>query len=234
MRSSVLAAVMVLLVVAAAHAVERVPVHEVNIDAFSIDTQVGFEGVPADHVAVAWWIPPEFWEAIFTQDETMSETDLEAMLEAVHGTSLLAVVQADISYFGAFNYYGKETILGEMSLAFTDADGRHREMAPMSKLSQDLKLMLSVFTPILGAAMGDLGNNMHFYVLDDLTSHGRLMDPAEPGILDIELKSKEGDVMAGRLELPVNAMFVPRKCPNGKDAHVSWVYCPWTGEKLPE
>jgi hypothetical protein len=34
------------------------------------------------------------------------------------------------------------------------------------------------------------------------------------------------------LETPLNSLFVPRTCPNGKPAHVSWKFCPWGGERL--
>lgn len=234
MRSSLLAGVMILLIVSMAHAIERIPLADVDVDAFSIDTEIGFKGVAADQVAFAWWVPCEFWEAVFSQDETMTEADLAAMLEAVEGTSLLAVVQAEISYFGAFEFYDKETIAENLSLAFTDADGRHREAPLRTDLSPDLRLMLSVFTPLLGAAMGEMGMNMHFFVLEDRVEGRRLMDPYARGILDIEVKSNEGDVMVGSLDLPVNALFLPRICANGKEAHVSWAYCPWTGERLPE
>jgi hypothetical protein len=235
MRAPLLAGAMILLIVSMAHAIERVPITDVDADAFSMDTQIGFQGVGEDHMAFAWWIPREFWEVVFSQDETMTQADLNGMMEAVKGTSLLAVVQADISYFGAFNYYSKDEIEGGMTVSFTDETGKFREMKPLTDLSADLELMLSVFTPILGAAMGDLGNNMHFFVMgDEIFGGGRLMDPYEQGILDIEVKSKSDDVMPGSLVLPVNSLYVPRQCPNGKDAHVSWVFCPWTGEKLPE
>jgi hypothetical protein len=37
-----------------------------------------------------------------------------------------------------------------------------------------------------------------------------------------------------KIEMPIDALFVQRMCPNGKPAHVSWVVCPWDGGKLPD
>ena len=59
MRSPLLAGVMILLIVsmsdvAQSRAIERVPLGDVDVDAFSIDTEIGFKGVPADQVAFAW------------------------------------------------------------------------------------------------------------------------------------------------------------------------------------
>jgi hypothetical protein len=49
----------------------------------------------------------------------------------------------------------------------------------------------------------------------------------------IRVKLSNADaVHMAELELPLDSLFVPRLCPNGKPAHVSWDYCPWSGKKL--
>jgi len=120
-----------------------------------------------------------------------------------------------------------------MSLSFTAADGKRRTVTPMGTIDPNLGVVLAVFKPILGAAMGNLGNNMHFYVLDDrIEGAPRLLDPYREGLISVQLMRKNGDWMTAEIEMPLNSLFVPRKCPNGKDAHVSWKYCPWSGKRL--
>jgi hypothetical protein len=151
------------------------------------------------------------------------------------GISLLAVVQADISSVGAFKFYSKEEIEENMTLSYSGADGKRQKLTPVQSIDPDLEIVLGVFKPVLGAAMGNLGNNMHFYVLNDRAkSSPRLLDPYRKGQIDIRLARRDNVLMDASIEMPINALFVPRKCPNGKDAHVSWVYCPWTGKKLEE
>jgi hypothetical protein len=214
-------------------AADKKPIRDVDIDAITDDTQVSFTGAGNEHMALAWWVPIEFWQAILAQDNTISETEKNAMLDAMSGVSLLAVVQADITTLGAFKFYSKENIEKEMFISFTDPAGRNQRLRTMQTIDPNLEIVLGVFKPILGAAMGNLGNNMHFYVLNDRPGSSlRLIDPYQKGRISIQISKRGGDLMTAAIEMPLNSLFVPRKCPNGKDAHISWKYCPWTGKRL--
>ena len=216
-------------------AAEKKPLKDVDIDALSTDTQVTPQGAGANHVALAWWIPKEFWESISSRDATTSESDKKAMLDAMSSISLLAVVQADITAFGAFKFYSKEEIEKNLLISFSDADGKRQRLSPMQTIDPDLEVVLGVFKPILGGAMGNLGNNMHFYVLTDKSKSSlRLLDPYRKGQINIQLSRRDEVLMNASIEMPLNSLFFPRKCPNGKDAHISWKYCPWTGKRLEE
>ena len=216
-------------------AAERKPIEEVDSDQFTADTQVTPAGAGDDHVALVWWIPNEFWESILARDSTTAEADKQAMLDAMAGISLLAVVQADISQFGAFDFYSMEEVAEHMEISYTNDLGKQQNLVPMEDVNPDLEVVLGVFKPILGGAMGNLGNNMHFYVLGDVSENAdRILDPYEQGVIHFQLKRRDQGQLTGEIDLPLNALFVPRKCPNGKDAHVSWQFCPWSGERLPE
>lgn len=234
-RRSISICVILLALSGALSAVERRPIAEVDSDALIEDTQISPQGTGDDHVAVIWWIPVEFWQAMFARDPTASDDDTQAMLDALDGVSLLAVAQADISALGSFDFYPKDEVARTLSIRFTDAGGRTRTLVPMDAVNPDLRTVLAVFTPILGAAAGNLGSNIHFYVLDDrVDATTRRIDPYLSGDLEVRLMRRDGTPMAGSIPMPVNALYVPRKCPNGRDAHVSWRYCPWSGKRLPE
>lgn len=214
-------------------AAERKPLASVEADAFIKDTQVTMVGAGDDHVALAWWIPQEFWASTLARDPSISEKDKKEMLDTLEGVSLLSVVQADISAFGSFDFYSKAEIEEQMKLAVVTREEKSLRIAPLDEISGDLEILLGVLKPILGAAMGSMGNNMHFYVLDDTTeSPARLLDPYLEGKLDIELRRRDGARLHANIETPLNSLFVPRRCPNGKEAHISWNYCPWSGKKL--
>ncbi len=223
----------IVLAATCAMAAEKKLLKDVNIDAFTSDTQVLPIGAGDNHVALAWWIPNEFWESILSRDMTTSETDKKAMLDAMSGISLLAVVQADITRLGAFKFYSKEEIEKKMLVTFVAAGGKRQRLSLMQTINPDLEVVLGTFKPILGAAMGNFGNNMHFYVLNDKSKSSlRLIDPYRKGLISIKLAKRNGSLMIANIEMPLNSLFVPRKCPNGKDAHISWKYCPWTGKLL--
>jgi len=216
-----------------AFTIEKRPLEEVDPDAFTTETQANAAGGGDDHVAIVWWIPNEFWESILLRDPTMNPTDRQAMFDALEGISLLVVVQADISRLGAFQFYSKEEIERNLTIAFTEKTAMPLQISPIQDISADLQLVLNIFKPILGSAMGNLGNNMHFYVLDDNgPGDSRILDPYEGGNLQVSLENRLQKKLEAKIELPINALYVPRICPNGKDAHVTWNFCPWGGEKL--
>lgn len=223
----------VLLTTVFSQGAQKKPIKDIDADAFSSETMPSFKNVGDEHIASAWWIPNEFWEALFARDITTSEADKKSMMDTLSGVSLLAVVQADISSLGAFNFYSKEEIQKTMQISFVEGSGGKKRLRTMQTITPDLEILLGVFKPILGAAMGNMGNNIHFFVLNDQAkSSGRLLDPYQQGTVNISLEKKNGDLMTCDLDLPLDVLFVPRKCPNGKDAHISWNYCPWTGTAL--
>lgn len=231
----ILLSVMLVLVAADASALQRKPIQEVEKDAFIRDTQVAPSGAGDDHLALVWWVPYEFWQATAARDATTSEADKKAMLDALRPVSVLAVVQGDISPFGALRFYSKDEVERNMVIAVCDAGGKEQRVQPLQTIDPDLQILLGALKPALSAAVGNLGRNMHFFVLSDRVAEGaRLFDPYRKGVIKVQLAKRNGKGMTAEIETPLNPLFVPRKCPNGKDAHVSWDYCPWTGKRLEE
>jgi hypothetical protein len=37
--------------------------------------------------------------------------------------------------------------------------------------------------------------------------------------------------MLARIDPPINALFVPRVCEDGREAQVTWKFCPWMGRR---
>ena len=234
MKKLIILAMIVLMVSSYSTAADKTPLRNVDIDAFTVETQ-GFMFPEAGdgHLAIAWWIPYEFWDATFSQDETISKTEGDEILDALLGISLLAVIQADITSFAAFEFYSKEEIEKQMLVSFTDITGKRQKISVRQELSPPLELMLAIFQPILGSAMGNMGENFHFFVLNDKShSSDRLLNPYLKGQLNVQLAKRDDELMTGYIEMPLNSLFIPRKCPNGKNAHISWNYCPWTGQQL--
>jgi len=228
-----LISVVMLLVFTTSMAAVRKPIGDVNIDAFTKDTQTSPKGAGDRHVSLIWWVPNEFWESILARDTTTSGPDKQAMINAMSGVSLMAVVQADISTLGGFDFYTKGDVEKNMKISFSGTGGNTVTLKPINDISPDLNVVLAIFKPILAAAMGNMGANLHFYVLNDKGERNtRVLDPYKKGTLNVQLAKKDKQRMTASLQLPLNSLFVPRKCPNGEDAHISWNYCPWSGKQL--
>lgn len=218
---------------------ERKRLEDVRLEAIAQGTQAVPEGGPQSHMAITWWIPYEYWAVAFLADKSMSPVVREQALSTLRGFALIAVVQADIDERGMFGFYDQAQVATAMRVTLASGAGT-RELVPKAEVGQDLERLLGFLKPLLASAMGNLGANMHFFVFDDVdTEPGaeragtvRLLDPYAVSTLKVALRTKAGVDLLGTVETPVDALFVPRRCGNGKPAHVSWNYCPWDGKPL--
>lgn len=223
----------IVLLAMSAFAVDKKPLEEVDTGSMAQDTQMSPGGAGDDHVVLTWWVPKEYWEVVMARDTTTPPDAKKQLLNTLSGVSLLAVVQADVSPTGSFDFYSKEEVDKNLRITFSGENGK-KKLTIKDNIDPGLRDLLEVLKPILAGAMGNMGQNMHFYVLEDRSPRGRIIDPYAEGIIQVQLASRDDESMDGKIELPINSLFVPRKCPNGKEAHISWKFCPWTGEKLEE
>lgn len=214
-------------------AAERKPIEEVDTDYVVEETQILIKGAGESHMAMVWWIPYEFWIPTFRNDPMISTEEADQILEAMEGVSLLAVIQADISMFGAFSFFPQDEIRSTLDAFYVDGQSERLRLTEEENINPDLEILIGALTPILAAAMGETGQNMHFFVMNDYSPKGeRLIDPYELGEIEINLNKLDGTPLKAIVELPLNSLYEPRICPNGKEAHVRWNFCPWSGEEL--
>jgi len=212
-------------------ALEKVPMDEIQLNKFIEDTQRQMPATGQNHVALVWWVPLEYWRSVVERDLDISDAQRETIFLSLKNISLLAAVQADLSESGELEFYSKKAIQEDLVVTYKNSVYDNKVMTPVSNLDPNLVNLLNQIAPLLGAAMGNLGNNFHFFVFDDISDGKRIMDPYEEGVLSINLKNNSDFEMNSEIEMPLNSLYFPRICPNGKEAHVSWKYCPWSGEE---
>lgn len=183
---------------------------------------------------MAWWIPTEFWEAVLYQDSMVSRDQADAMLDVMRPYFVIVVVQADISPFGSFNFLEENRIRRGLEISYTNSSGRRSSLPVLDTTSNDFELLLLQVGPILASAMGNLGENFHFYSFSAIDKDGnRIASPFEAGRIDVRMTARPDEPPTEfSFEAPLDSLFVPRICPNGKPAHISWSFCPWDGSKL--
>ena len=232
--SIAVSALLILIFVSASQAVERKRISEVDYDKLLDETTVS---APCDdnHMNLVFWLPYEWWEALLAQDPTIPSSGKKAVLQTVKQYSIFMIVQADVSRSGVFRFYTKAEIAGQLDLTLMKKGAGLRKITIAKAVDPDLKVILGEFAPIFSAAMGHLGKNTHLYIVRNVDSFGhRQIDPYSAGSLNFRLSTRNGTLLKTKIEMPLDSLHVPRKCPNGKDAHITWKYCPWTGKKLPE
>jgi len=222
-------------------AIERKPIEDVDLDALISETQKSPAGQSDDHTTLVWWITPEFWQRHVAGDPTIAAdpaaaAEMAQTLKLIKNYSVLGIVQADMTAAGTFLFYDEVTVLKGLQIMKVTPAGVKTPLQPSKQDVAALDELLDLMRPVLAGALGSLGQNLHFVVLDDLAADGvtRILDPYAPGTLEVTLGTTAAKTLVTDFPLPLDALFVPRKCPNGENAHISWKFCPWTGVKLPE
>ena len=214
--------------------VERKPVEEINPDELVAETQVDVARV-RNQIAFVWYIPVEYWQAVLNRNGDLNPEEKANILRTMTGLMVVAVVQGECPPIGPIRYYGRNHLLKNTRFFQIDAAGGQHPLRPYLSVNDQVRMLVESIAPSLGSAIGPLGDNLQFFIFNDQTiDRKRLLDPAQPGGLIVELAVAGGEPLRAEFEFPLNALYVPRICPNGKPAHVSWRYCPWTGKKLPE
>ncbi len=211
---------------------DRKPFADVATDKLTTEGQV--MNSANQELDFVWWIPLEFWEVTFAQNEAVSVAQVEQIIGILRPYSVLAAVQADISAMGSFGFFDRDAVMRGMLVEYIDEDGTKSTVSHVEPSNSDLRLMLDQMRPVLAAAMGNLGENFYFFPLPDTDDDGnRLVSPYKDGVLRITLGARE-NAAATVLEvaLPLDSLHIPYICPNGKPAHISWNYCPWSGKNI--
>jgi hypothetical protein len=213
--------------------IEKKDFKDININEFIEETQFSLtkRKVGLTDISLAWWIPAEYWKISLSHDN--KQENKQKILKAFEGVSLLVVAQAEVNSLGAFDFYTKDEVERNLKVSFIDRNGVKQKVELVTDVSQEAKLVVSFIKPVLSQAMGRMGESLHIYFIKDQSNiKERLIDPYEKGRISIQKKSRSGEILKNIIEVPLNSLFVPIKCPNGKDAHISWEFCPWTGKQL--
>jgi hypothetical protein len=202
--------------------------HKVDLNALIEETQLSSNDPNA--VDIIWWIPPEYWEASFQEDETMSEEEIASIISVLKEYNLLGVVKGKIGLFGGITYEDKDELYE--NIRFVDHYGDAHKPLTEKELSPDMNNFLGVMRPILANMMGDLGQNFLFFVFDAKNSSDKLIaDPFKEHDFTISF----GGDASYQFDLPLGALLLPKKCPvDGLEHNGKWNFCPFHGKKLIE
>ncbi|MCF2149584.1 hypothetical protein IQ276_024760 [Desmonostoc muscorum LEGE 12446] len=195
-------------------ALEKRPSQEIPIDELVKET-MQFAEVSNNQMNLAWYLP------------------LEAFGAPPQPVLVIAVVKADISSPDSFKFASEAEAQKGLKVTYTDSSGKSIVLAKAPK-SGDVDLFITEMKPIFSKIAGKFGEGMWFFTYKNVDDSGKsIVSPYEPGKLKVSFSGKSSTPQPeSTVELPLNSLFVPRLCPNGKPAHVSWKYCPWDGTPL--
>lgn len=215
------------------YSAQKKAMKDIPVSTFSTETQKSI-GTDADSFNLTWIIPVEFWEVSLAQNKNVTPMQRRAVLDALKKYLIIGIVCADISPVGAFKFYDEEDVFDSLSVAYITGNGKRISLKTSMQADGKTQMVIDSIKPIIRAALGKLGNNFHFFVCENKAGrNGTTISPYKPGAIEITFdKIGKNTGGTGKIEFPLNCLFVPRKCSEcSKESHISWKYCPWCGAK---
>jgi hypothetical protein len=198
---------------------------EIDLNDLINDSQIhaGDQG----EIKLNWWIPTEFWVATFQNEPGIPDYQVDEFVNILKPYTIFAVIDGDIGTFGGVEYTPLSEI--EKNISMIGTDGKTYKPLKHEELSMDVQNFLSMFKPVLINMIGQMGENMHFFVFEDLTKTGkRLADPNADGQLQVNVMDEEYI-----WQTPLPSLLPPKFCPVDKEEMKgSWKYCPYHGDEL--
>lgn len=199
--------------------------HKIDINQLIEESQINTG--ESGEIKMNWWIPNEFWIATFQNEPSLSQSDIDEFMKVLEPYSLFAVIDGEVGPFGGVTYTAESAIT--QSITLTDNNGKQYRPLSNSEISSDLQNFLSMFKPILINMIGQMGQNMHFFVFADKDAKGnRIADPTQKGKITVNVVGEEYV-----WKTPLGSVIPQKYCPEDGEAHSgAWEYCPYHGSKL--
>ncbi len=200
----------------------------VNLNQLITETQLASDN--PDLINLIWWIPKEYWEITFREDKTISEKEINDMMNLMENYHVLAIFQGKLGLFGGVTYESEEQLFKKLSLK--DYYGDIHFPLKRDDIAPDMNNFLDIMKPMMANMLGNLGENFIFFVFDAKNSSKKFIaNSFEDHDFEIILK----DDATYKFDLPFSALLNPKICPQDKAEHNGkWNFCPFHGNKLEE
>lgn len=198
---------------------------QVDVDDLLGETQKPVRG--KQYTGIVWWIPPEFWEASSDPGDANAKEIVAAMSEY----TTVAVVVGKLGAVGTINWVPGAELRSKTVLR--DANGV--EYSPVENISQTAQVLSAILKPILGNAIGKMGENLELMFFPAKDKAGKPIAAAKSqGMFSVVLRDITGPgENISEWRLPLNSLLPPKFCPlKGERVNANWLYCPWHGVPL--
>lgn len=200
---------------------QRKELADVNIDDFISETQISND--QTEHIELVWWMPAEYWEAVFSKDKYSNPEETKAIIDILKKHIVIIVVKGKVGMFGGITYETRESILSDLNVYY---NGSSLKYIKQDNLEPDLKNFITMIGPLMKNMIGQMGENMQIFVYENDKKNP--VDVWSDGKLLAELKDFKATI-----ELPLSSLLQEKQCPEGKKLFSGkWNFCPFHGKKL--
>lgn len=180
-----------------------------------------------DNLKLVWWIPVEFWEAVFADDKAIPVEQANEILEVFKQYTMVATIDGVIGNFGDVAYKSDNEIFDTLSIT----DHLNNNYTPLKSSDIDIKTaeVIGFIKPVLSRMLGQMGDNMHFFLFQDKNNPGHsIIDPRSTNAFTVLLGGE-----AFTFKLPLGSLLKPKKCPIDSELlNGAWAFCPFHGKEL--
>lgn len=198
---------------------------KVNINKLTEETQQLSDS--PDKMRLVWWIPTDFWEAVFSQDASIPRQDASAMLDQFEKYTMVATIDGNIDADGNIHYVSEDAIFNTLKVV----DNTQKEFSPLTEdqIDLDTKRLITIMKPVLANMLGKLGENMHFFLFQKTDDPlNKIVNPKNEEKFAVKLNDEQFE-----WQLPLGSLLKPKKCPIDQQLlDGSWTYCPYHGKRL--
>jgi hypothetical protein len=179
-----------------------------------------------DVVDLVWWMPAEFWVAA-TADQPMSAKEKSELVQLFRDNTVVAVVAGEVSMMGVTKFRTEAELRSQVRLV--DAAGHEYAPVPAADIDKGLAMMVQVLRPMLAGVIGEMGNNLNFYVFPGKGKDGkRIADPHAEGKFTVKLGETEY-----AYRLPLGSVMPPRfDATTGERFPGNYRFSPFSGAPL--
>ncbi len=181
----------------------------------------------AEELTLVWWLPEEFWEASFSQNETITDAQIESFMSVLRPYTIVAVVDGKLGAFGGVTYSSSLDI--SSSIRIIDKDRNHYMPLAENKIDPDVINFMAMMKPVLKNMLGPMGENIHFFIFPGKTLLNEdIAQAKKEGFFTVKHAGKEF-----KWRLPLGSVLPPKRCSvDGEMLNGAWRYCPWHGVEL--
>jgi len=180
-------------------------------------------------MTLVWWMPEQYLQAAMVQNSDISPDKIEAIVKALRGYTIVAVIEGKLGVLGKLEYTPEDTLATEVLIK--DSAGNSYTPLPDEQVNGDAKTFLGVMKPLMTNMMGAFGQNFNFFVFPGQGKDGKVIaDATKEGLFYVEVGAREF-----RWRLPLGSLLPRKICPLCKESlSGAYKYCPYDGTKLPE
>jgi hypothetical protein len=184
-------------------------------------------GTDPDSLDLVWWLVPQFWEASLARQKEISPETRAEIIRLFTENVVVAAVKGRMGTLRVESFLDDDAI--RESLRLVDSRGNRHAPVPAAEVDSALRAMLGALQPMLAGVIGQLGDNLNFYVFPARSEDGaRPFDPIGQGRVMIEL-----DGLSYEFRLPLGSLLNPRFDPDtGEEFPGKYLYSPYSGRRL--